>query len=136
MKIPPQFVKQIDVINSTYVYGDQVLRGIVMLKTSTEDFGGIVLPESSTFLEFNAITDPMSFNADTFNEGTIDNSRTPDFRNLLYWNPDVELAKGKATISFTASHHTSEYEVVVRGITALGKQVIGRAAFEVVKQNR
>jgi hypothetical protein len=49
-----------------------------------------------------------------FNERSC-NSRIPDRRNLLYWNPDIRLsADKKTTISFYTSDSEGDYVVYVR----------------------
>jgi hypothetical protein len=41
----------------------------------------------------------------------------PDFRPVLYWNPDVIFGKeGNPSLSFSASDDAGEYEVIVEGI--------------------
>ena len=48
-------------------------------------------------------------------------SRLPDFRNLLYWNPEVTTsATGAANLSFYTSDQAGRYLVVVQGLTKAG----------------
>ena len=45
-----------------------------------------------------------------------DNLRIPDRRNLLFWNPDIQLsADRKSTISFYTSDSKGEYIIYIRG---------------------
>ena len=47
--------------------------------------------------------------------------RTPDFRNVLYWSPDIKTdEKGKSQISFYTSDKGGTYAVVVQGINSNG----------------
>jgi hypothetical protein len=51
----------------------------------------------------------------TFGENSYD-SRIPDRRNLLYWNPDIQLSVGqKTTISFYTSDNKGDYVVYIFG---------------------
>ena len=52
-----------------------------------------------------------------------DNSFTaPDFRPVLYWNPDVVFGmEGNPSLSFSASDDAGEYEVIVEGIGKNGE---------------
>jgi hypothetical protein len=48
----------------------------------------------------------------------------PDFRQLLYWNPAVEVSSGyNPLIEFYASDHTGNYTVRIEGITSGGVPV-------------
>lgn len=54
------------------------------------------------------------------------NSRIPDFRSTVYWNPGVTVANGKGKISFFNADIKGVYRVVVEGINGdglLGRQV-------------
>jgi uncharacterized protein YfaS (alpha-2-macroglobulin family) len=48
-------------------------------------------------------------------------SRIPDYRNTLYWNPYIKTDKnGKATMEFYTSDEPGDYLVFVEGFTAGG----------------
>ncbi|CAN5318404.1 hypothetical protein BH23BAC1_BH23BAC1_34710 [soil metagenome] len=56
----------------------------------------------------------------------------PDFRPLLYWNPNVITDKdGKATVSFYASDDITKWEVKVEGLSNSGIPGIGKYTFEI-----
>ncbi len=65
-------------------------------------------------------------------ENPAQNRRQPDFRNLLYWNPDVATdASGKATVTFYNSDDLTTWQVVTEGISAQGKPAVGKLEYEV-----
>ncbi len=44
-------------------------------------------------------------------------SRIPDFRNLLYWSPDIKTdTSGKKQFSFYTSDQTGKYVLILQGI--------------------
>jgi len=134
LKISPELINRISVINSTYVYGEHIFRGVVFFETNTNNFAGIVLPESSTFLEFQTIEDNATFTSPDHSSHTDENNRVPDFRNLLFWDPDVAIPNEGKVISFTTSDNEGTYEVIVRGVTQDGTNSIGTAGFNVIKK--
>jgi len=86
------------------------------------------LPASSTFLEFQTLEDhAVKMPPDPAHTGR----RQPDFRNLLFWEPETVIGKNALTISFFCSDAPGEYEVIVRGIGENGKRVFGSAVFVV-----
>jgi hypothetical protein len=51
-------------------------------------------------------------------------AESPDFRQLLYWEPSVILkANEKKTIEFSSSDNTGEFEVFVEGVNSNGKPI-------------
>ena len=49
-------------------------------------------------------------------------SRLPDFRNLLYWQPELALAAGQPrTLTFYTSDQVGRYLVVAQGLAADGR---------------
>lgn len=48
-------------------------------------------------------------------------SRMPDFRNLLYWSPDVQTdSSGQATVEFYTSDMKGKYVAVLQGMNEAG----------------
>jgi len=49
------------------------------------------------------------------------NSRVPDFRNLLYWSPDIKIDGGeKKAVSFYTSDLEGRYLMKIQGISSDG----------------
>jgi hypothetical protein len=131
LTIPPSKIERIEVINRTHYLGDFTLDGIIMITTNTDNFAGYIFPKESVFLEYQTITPATGFKAPDYSNQEQKLSRLPDFRTLLYWNPDVEFKDGKAAISFYTSDHCAVYDVIVRGITTEGKSCFGKTTFRV-----
>lgn len=60
-------------------------------------------------------------------------SKAPDFRNTLYWNPNVILEKGQTEVYFFTCDNISRYKVLVEGISENGNVCLGSADFEINK---
>lgn len=58
-------------------------------------------------------------------------SKAPDLRNTLYWNPNVEIVHGKATLSFFTCDNLSSYTILVEGISASGRICLAEGKFTV-----
>jgi hypothetical protein len=130
IEISPELMEKISVINSAYVFGEHLFRGIVFFETNTKNFAGIELPVSSTFLEFQAVEELEQYTHDDHSEQS---DRVPDFRNVLYWNPDIKVdtEKEKDKVSFYTSDYEGMYEVIVRGVNRNGEFGLGTTSFTV-----
>jgi hypothetical protein len=62
----------------------------------------------------------------------IQSNKLPDFRQVLYWNPELILdEKNESNIEFNASEFKTKYNIEVQGITADNKMVFSRRTIEV-----
>jgi hypothetical protein len=130
--LDPELVEQIDVIKERYFVGNYLFFGIVNVITKSGDFGVVSLPGYAVRLPYR-VTEPVwSFVSPDYSSAELKNSRVPDFRNTLYWNPAVKYGDdGKAAIAFWTSDMVSNYQINIQGITSDGKPFSIRKIFKV-----
>jgi hypothetical protein len=58
-------------------------------------------------------------------------SRKPDYRNVLYWSPDIKTKTGKKHISFYTSDLPGKYVVLIQGISDTGIVGVATESFSV-----
>ena len=113
LKLPLNKIERVEAIESGYMVGNMKYSGLVSIYSKNKDFAGIDLNKNSMFFAFDLFSDENS--EFTFGENSYD-SRVPDRRNLLYWNPDIQLSVGqKTTISFYTSDNKGDYAVYIFG---------------------
>lgn len=133
LQLNPAQLKAIEVYHSDYFLGDYVFGGIVSVKTNTEDFAGYKWGDESVFLTYNTFLLSEIFQYPAYVDQVDKQNKKPDFRTLLYWNPEVSLNGHPVKITFFTSDHISEYEVVVQGFTQDGRPCFGSTEIEVLK---
>ena len=112
LKIPLSKIERVEVINSNYLVGKERYSGIMSFYSRNKDFAGLELNKNSLFFSYDLFSEILP--GFDFSKRPAD-QRTPDRRNLLYWNPDFRMpADGEATISFITSDCTGDYVVYVR----------------------
>jgi len=126
LAINPAKIERIDVIGKVYSFGDLLIEGIVMFHTKTDNFAGIQLPSSLAFVEYQTITPSAAVQFPVYNPQSTTAGHSPDFKNLLYWNPNVQILGDDTTITFYTADEITDYEIIVRGKTADGKAVYGK----------
>ncbi len=132
MKINPKKIEKIEVINKAYIYGDFTINGIIRIITNTDNFADYDFSDESVYIDFQTITSSTNPKLPEYNSEDKKKNRIPDFRNMLYWKPDI-LLDNKVSFSFYTSDHCSKYDIIVRGISYNGKVCFGKATFEVAK---
>jgi len=130
LKIPLNKIERVEAIESGYAVGNMKYSGLVSIYSKNKDFAGIELNKNSMFFAFDLFSEENS--GFFFSENTYD-SRIPDRRNLLYWNPDIQLSVGqKTTLSFYTSDNKGDYVVYIFGKNnGDGKEVYGKCFFSV-----
>jgi hypothetical protein len=131
LSLSPELISRIEVINSTYIRGNMCFGGIISVFSKKGDMAGIDLPENSYFFDFKTFEpqDEISF-PDYSNSPA--NKRIPDFRNTIYWNPDLQAKPGETvSCEFFTSDNSGEYIILVRGITDQGSILEGHCSFSV-----
>ncbi|MGN6618492.1 MAG: hypothetical protein ACTHJ5_15060 [Ilyomonas sp.] len=133
MAFDPLKLKSLEVVNRKYFYGTSVFDGILNWKTYNGDLGNYELDPNAVIVDYEGLQLEREFYSPVYEEEQ-QNSHLPDFRNVLYWSPDISITQNeKRTISFYTSDLPGEYEVVVQGISSNGLPGSSVMKFEVKK---
>jgi len=128
----PLKIKTLDVVDSRYFSGQQVHEGVVSYRTYKGDLAGYALNPHALLEEYELMQVPREFYAPRYDTEAQQHSRLPDLRNLLYWNPTINLAAGKPqTLDFFTSDQAGRYLVVTQGLTPDGQLGSNSFSFEV-----
>lgn len=125
----PLKIKSVEVLPKKYFYGPDVYGGIIRFSTYKGNLDGMDLDPDASILDYEGLQQVREFYSPRYDSQDELNSRLPDFRNLLFWNPEVETGNdGKAKLSFYSSDRPGTYRGVIQGISTEGKA--GRYIFD------
>lgn len=127
LDINPLEIASIEMIDRKYILGDAVLNGIIIIKSKKNNYAGIVWPEDVVFLEYETLQADVRFEATP-----PASERLPDFRNLLYWHPNLSLDSPQS-LQFPTSNHCAEYDILIRGIQANGQVIFTKKTIQITK---
>ena len=111
-------VYKIELIVGRYYVGAKSFNGLISFTTFDKDFKST---QTGSFIAKPTILRPQPkkiYNKVKY-ENTADNERIPDFRNQLFWNPDVQLNQDSET-SFYTSDLSGTFEIRFEGFTKSG----------------
>jgi hypothetical protein len=130
--LDPELVETIDIVKTPYLTGDIVHNGIVHVITRSGKFNNLSLPEYAVKLPYR-VTEPVPlFSSPDYSDPEMKTSRIPDFRNTLFWNPQVKSDKeGKISVEFWSSDLAGDYVIDIQGITSDGKPVSIKKKFTI-----
>jgi hypothetical protein len=128
----PLKVKRLDVVPREYFQGPAAFSGIAGFTTYKGDYEGLELDPRAILVDYEGLQWEREFYAPEYATDQQTASRIPDFRDLLFWAPDIHTGeKAKKEFSFYTSDLPGQYRVVVQGITADGKAGSKTMSFEV-----
>jgi hypothetical protein len=116
----PLKVEKVSMINNTYFTGDVGYSSLLSFTTYNGDLDKLELPESLVELAYDIIQSPKQFYSPNYK---IDNNllnRIPDYRNTLYWNPNISISNNSTELEFYTSDDPGLYKIQIEGITIKG----------------
>ncbi|MEI6683015.1 MAG: hypothetical protein WCO44_10325 [Bacteroidota bacterium] len=127
LAMSPREIGRIEFVNSVYIKGNVTYGGIVTFVSKKNDFAGINLPSSGTFVNYS-FTEPS--HPGMPQDPGVPN--IPDSRNTVYWNPDLQVnGEGVSDVSFTAPDTPGRYLVLLRNLGPAGEEVLASEFVEV-----
>jgi len=136
MKINPLNIESIEVINSRSFIGKSVFDGVIYVNSYKRDYADYVIDHKYNEMNYCHIEDDITYLTPDYSNQKLKYSRIPDFRNLLFWHPDIRIDQGIfKTIEFYTSDEKGIYEIEITGINKDGSTISIKSDFEVVKSN-
>ena len=122
-------VYKVDVIVGRYYVGSKSFNGLINFTTFDKDFKST---QKANYIERPVVLRPQPkklYNKIEYTNSS-DNARIPDFRNQLFWNPEVAL-NNKNNNSFYTSDLSGTFEVRLEGFAKNGSPVSLKEIIEV-----
>jgi hypothetical protein len=114
-------IEKIDVVDTRYFYHNFVFEGIINFITRKGNLSIFEFDNSVFRSVYEGCQPRGSFYSPDYSDESAKKNRIPDFRNTLYWNPDVSSdVKGNASTEFFTSDEKGEYTIIVEGMNFEG----------------
>jgi hypothetical protein len=123
MQMDPLRVQKLEVMRSRYFQGNMLYNGVVSYTTYKGDLAGFPLDAHTLVQEYEGVQQQREFYAPRYETAEEKQSRLPDARSLLYWNPQVVFSSQdpkEKQLTFFTSDQVGRYLVVVQGLSATG----------------
>lgn len=122
LMINSEELEKVDVLNTRYFFSDIMIEGIINIKSKKGDLGVMEFTRPPFRQEFDALQKVNEFYFPVYDTQETRDSRIPDFRNTLFWDPDITTDdEGKAGITFYTSDEAADYTVIIKGLSPDGK---------------
>ena len=128
----PLTVDRINIYYGPIDMGGFLFDGIVELLTYRRLHADLNLNRSSQVITYEGTQPPYRLDVPDYSEGRNRQSRIPDRRHTLLWNPDVQTdGTTSIRLPFDTSDLTGEFQATVEGITNDGEMVHATSFFTV-----
>ena len=118
----PLKIQKLEVVASRYYWGPITADGIVTYTTYKGNLQDYKLDPNDLLLDYEGLQQQRIFYSPDYSSPASFQSHLPDFRNVLYWSPNVNTGEqGKANLSFYTGDIPGKYLVVVQGISSNGE---------------
>ncbi len=132
IKYNPLLVRKLDILADKFHVGPKVWNGVMSFTTYKGTLEDFQLNPKDIVVDFDGWQRPRYFYTRDYSHLEIKNSRVPDFRNVLYWNPGINM-KSSSKLQFYTGDLTGKFVVVIQGISDEGVPVYATSTFEVVR---
>ena len=134
IKYDPLKVRKLEVVADRYLIGKTIYDGVLSFTTYKGEFEDLELNKNELLFDNEGWQRQRKLYIPDYKDLQIKKNRIPDFRELLYWDPEVKISKtDSGKISFYTGDLTGKFVVVVKGVSEDGRIVNEMASFEVVK---
>jgi len=127
MEIDPKKISKLEVIRDPYYYGSSIFDGILNFSSFKPNLANIEINPNAVVLDYEGMQLQREFYRPSYETEAQQNSRLPDFRNVLYWSPSLH----KGQINFYTSDLPGIYVGVMNGLSNDGVPGTGVFTFEV-----
>jgi hypothetical protein len=124
-------IKKVDVISSKWIVDHQELEGVLSVNSYNSLWKNLTLNNNNLLLKAESYYELPNLYQPNYSIVDV-KSREPDFRQLLYWNPNCSVSQGNAaTVEFYTSDYAASYIIKITGISDKGEIVEGYSKIEV-----
>jgi hypothetical protein len=124
-------IKRIETVYRNRVYGSLELKGILAVFTTNDVKTDEFIDQRTVITEPIIFLRPSRYEPPDYSTPERRSARNPDFRQLLFWNPQVNIQGGRTlTLEFYTSDNVGNYEINIKGLTSDGNIIIRNASFQ------
>ena len=115
-------IKKIDVIDTERIFGDLVFQGIISIMSKSNEIRNTIPAIQSKRLKNDNFNTGIRYVST--DPGSIQNKNIPYFKQLLYWNPDLEInGTYPASFEFYTTDNSAKFIIKIDGISEDGTPI-------------
>jgi hypothetical protein len=136
MQIDPNKIERLEVVVEAFYLGSSKFEGVLSFFSYKPSLANIDLNPKAVVLDYEGMQAQREFYTPVYETAAQMNSRLPDFRNVLYWLPNLKIdPNGTKTVNFYSSDLPGTYVGTINGIDKNGNPATTTFSFQVKEKN-
>lgn len=132
MAMDARKIRKLDIFNHRQFLRGSFFDGILSWQTYNADLADLEPDPGAVAIDYEGLQAARIFYSPVYDTEEKRSSHLPDFRNLLYWAPNLHTnATGNTGVSFFTGDLTGRYVAIAQGLTKDGIPGYGLAYFNV-----
>ena len=124
-------IKNILVSQEKFNLGDTTYQGMVRLETIDGDYYATYEPLTGIKVPIQMPQPQKNYFKQQYAPGDTSFANIPDYRELLFWEPHLEVGVTDMQMEFYTSDLKGEFEVILDGFTSYGKPIYAKSSIVV-----
>ena len=134
MAVDPFKIERLEIIQDKYYYNGDTYGGILNFISKKAILSDYELSPNAVVIDYEGLQIKRQFYAPSYTNENLIKNTSPDFRNVLYWQPNITINnKSAASVSFYTSDMLGKYVGVIQGLSDSGIPAYSVFQFEVKK---
>ncbi|SNR26412.1 hypothetical protein SAMN04488009_0498 [Maribacter sedimenticola] len=127
-------IEKISLIRDQFRLGQKDYQGIVSIETFKGDYVEGYSAPNSTVVPFERPVSKKNYFVQKYLTEDTSYERIPDYRNLLFWQPQLKINESTYEFEFYTSDLDGDFEITLNGFTSYGKPLTVSKKITVVAQ--
>ncbi|WP_324024349.1 hypothetical protein QSV08_14680 [Maribacter sp. BPC-D8] len=116
-------IEKISLTRDQFRLGTKEYQGIIAIETIDGDFLETYTAKNSLIVPFDQPMVKKNYFVQTYQPEDNSFNRIPDYRRMIYWNPNLNIQDSSYDFEFFTSDLEGTYEVILNGFTSYGKPI-------------
>ena len=132
LSINSKEIERADIINARYFISENIFDGIVSFITKKGNLSVLEFDNSIFRQVYEGCQIQDNFYSPDYSTVILKDNRIPDYRNTLFWEPDLHTGKnGKVEIEFFTSDESTDFTIIAEGVSSDGQTGFSSASLRV-----
>lgn len=116
-------IEKIKLCMRMMMYGDMQISGIISIMANVDFLPSLAEENKIIQISNDVVKRNKGHILQDYKDSNSSGTKLPDFRQTLYWDPDVRIKGNRLEIEFYTSDLKAAYEIKAQGLTGDGKPV-------------
>jgi len=137
ISLDPLKIEKIETVKRRFHKGYLDCFGILSITSYKGNLDGYDLNRHAKVIKYEGLQMARQYHFPSYSTANQKGNTSPDFRDVLYWNPQLRLAnESEKKVTFYSSDETNSYQITINALTEDGQAYSGKAIINVLPEEK